>query len=344
MWKKIKKPNFKATMRLFAILWMLVLIVVMTITHIGFDRSFDWIKWLSNSMILFGITVFGLFIGESTGVDKQKEKPDGLFKRNVDLYDKVRESIDAISLYFPIFYDWYIPQRVEKKNIEFLNEGGMNYEKASNIVKYCSYDDFFELKSHAIEKVVDGKAIHIKKLLEKEWEPVRIVLSGELKFKKSGAAYYLQALAESNRADIMEVGEVIKEKRARNRKRKRLVRIFSGLAVSLAIGILTVNEIMKGNDAQAWVDLVSRLANLFTSLLSGYLSGVSDVRDQADAIENKTDVLKMFKTSYDKHLFEIYDEEEGARREYEAYKKEMEDAKENVVDAEEGPLLIEKKQ
>lgn len=335
MWNKVKNINMKAAMRAFAVLWMLVLITVMTITNIGIDETFNWHKWVANAMILFGITVFGLLIGESTGNDFQKERKDGVFQRNVKAYDVIRQIVEDIVIYFPLFYDWYIPQRIEKKNIEFLVTGGMHYQKAEAIVKYCSMDDFAELKSHAIEKEdAHGKKIHIKALLPKEVEPVKIVLNGDVEFKRSGAAYYLQALAESNQADIMEVGEFIKIDRKRTRIINRAVRITSGAIISLAIGILTVNEFMKGNDSQAWVNLVSRITNLFTALFSGYLSGVSDVRKQADAIENKTDVLKMFKSAYDKHLFQVYDEEEQARREYEKYKQEQEEAKKNVIEPE----------
>ena len=331
---KIKKMNLKGTMRAFSIVWMIVLIIVMTITNIGIDKSFNWMTWVSNSMILFGVAVFGLLIGESSGIDIQKERENGLFQRTLRNYDDYRNSIDNLIIYFPLFYDWYVPQRIEKKYIQFLVEGGMHPKKAENIVKYCSMDDFLDLKSHAIEKTVNGKVIHIKKLLEKEVEPVKMVFNGDVAFKQSGAAYYLQAFAESNQADLMEVGEVIRETRAKNRRMNRAVRLVSGLIVSLALGILTVNDFMKGNDTQAWLNLVARITNLFTALLSGYLSGVSDVTKQANAIENKTDVLKMFKNAYEKKLFTMYSEEEGAKREFEQYQKEEQEAKDNVIDPE----------
>lgn len=346
MWQKIKEINLKAAMRVFAVFWMLLLIIVMTLTNIGIDKTFDWVKWLGNSMILFGITVFGLLIGESSGIDFQKNRPNGLFRMALRAYDEFRRTIEDIIIYFPLFYDWYVPQRIQRANIDFLIRGGMKNDKAETIVQYCTAEDYFELQAHAIKKVDGEKEIYIGKLLPREIEPVRMVLYGEVKFKQSGSAYYLQALAESNQADIMEVGEVIRESRAIRRRLNRTVRIVAGLFISLGIGILAVNEVMKGNDAQGWVNLISRISNLFTALLSGYLSGVDDVIKQADAIENKTEVLKIFKVSYDKHLFEIYSGQEQAKREYEEYEKEMEEAKTNVVDPEpvdNEPLQIEDK-
>ena len=166
-------------------------------------------------------------------------------------------------------------------------------------------------------------------------------LKGEIVYKQSGAAYYLQALAESNQADIMEVGQVIKESRKKTRRVNRIIRICSGVVISLIVGALTVKEMMKGNDAQAWMNLVSRITNLITALACGFLSGVDDVIKQADAIENKTNVLKLFKQSYDKKLFEVYDEEEGARREYEEYEKHKQEGIENVIDND--IMMIEEK-
>ena len=334
MVEKIKKISMKSAMRAFAILWMFVLIVMMTIANVVLDETFNWIKWLGNTLILFGITAFGLLIGESTGIDHQKEKVDGLYQRELKTYEIKRSDIDPIVVYFPLFYDWYIPTRIEAKHIEFLMLGGMHTDKARAIVRYCTIEDFADLQAHAIEKVVNGKTIHIKKLLDKEVEPVKLVLSGGVAFKQSGTAYYLQAHAESNQADIMEVGEYIKEERAKNRRTNRIVRITSGVVISLGLGILTVGDMSKGNNVQAWFNLITRIANLITALLSGYLSGVFDVKKQAEAIANKTAILKIFESSYQKHLFEIFDEEEAAKREYEEYKKEVEETKENIVDPE----------
>lgn len=341
MWEKVKKINFKSVMRAFAIVWMLILIIVMTITNIGINKNFNWMTWLSNSMILFGIAVFGIFIGESTGVDASKNKIvrnnegeiiGGRFQKSLVDYNKMRKAINDIHIYFPLWYDWYIPQRVEAKKIEFLVIGGMNNIKAKNIVKYCTMDNFADLKSHAITLNEDGKEINIRKLQADEIEPVEFVLKGKLKFKQSGPAYYLQAFAESKQNDEMEQGEEYKEARISNRRSNRAIRLISGLVLSLALGILTVGDFMKGNDAQAWMNLVFRIANLVTALLTGYISGVVDVRIQADAITNKTSVLQMFKSAYEKQLFPIYDENEAAKREAEEYKQKLEEAKNDVID------------
>ena len=81
MLERLKRLNFKKFTRGFAIVWMIIFIVVMTITNIGIDEHFDWLKWLGSALILFGITVFGLFIGESLGNDFSKEPHHSLHHR-----------------------------------------------------------------------------------------------------------------------------------------------------------------------------------------------------------------------------------------------------------------------
>lgn len=330
-WERIKNLNFKKFSRGFAIVWMIIFIIVMTITNVGIDKHFDWVKWLGNAMILFGIAVFGLFIGESMGADYSKEKKDGLYQQKLSEYNTLRAALDNIILFFSLFYDWLVPQRLESKQINFLIMNDVNPTKAENIVKYCDASDLWNLKKETIKKEVNGQVIFIKKLNDHEIEPVEEVLNGHVKLELSGVAYYLQAFATSNQRDVLEQGEGYKKARKYNKTSNRAIRLIGGAVVSLALGILTVNEFMRGDDAQAWMNLVTRIANLFTALFSGWLSGVGDVKLEANAIENKTDVLKLFKSAYDKNLFETYDENEDARRSYEKQEAEKEQVVEDVV-------------
>lgn len=352
MLERLKRLNFKKFTRGFAIVWMIIFIVVMTITNIGIDEHFDWLKWLGSALILFGITVFGLFIGESLGNDFSKEhivrNPEGkitggLYQKNLFEYNTVRKSVDPIIIYFPIFYDWFVPQRLESKQINFLIMNDINPKKAANIVKYCNADDLWKLKTEVIKKEIDGKEIFIDKLYEHEIEPVEVVLKGEVKLELSGCSYYLQADAESNQKDIMEQGEYYKKAKKTNKNTARTIRLVGGAVISLALGILTVNDFAKASDGQAWMNLITRLTNLFTALLSGWLSGTNGVKIESNAIANKTDVLKLFSSAYEKHLFTLYDEDEKARVHYEEQEKKKKASVENIIDPPKIVLLSNEK-
>ena len=329
MFKKLKNFNLKALMRGFAIMWMLVFIVVMTITNVGIDKNFNLLKWLGSAMILFGIAVFGIFMGESVGIDRQKEKVTynskgeivgGLYQKNLYEYNNYRTLIDELIIYFPLFYDWFVPQRLESKQVKYLVMNNVRNVLARNIVKYCTMDDYAEMKQHPIvKKNSKGEDVIISKLLEREYEPVKEVLEGSIKLELSGTGYYLQAFAESNQKDIIEQGEAIRHQRKFNKVSSRAARLIIGAVVSLALGILTVNDFMSGDDTQAWVNLVVRITNMFTAILSGWISGAIDVKLEAVAIANKTEVLRLFKSAYDKHLFALYTEEDASKKEWEDY-------------------------
>ena len=70
----------------------------------------------------------------------------------------------------------------------------------------------------------------------------------------------------------------LKDKEKINRTINRSVKIVSSIIVSITMGVLTVTDFMNGNDATAWVNLISRITALLTSLLSGWLSGTVDVK------------------------------------------------------------------
>lgn len=324
---KLKKINLKQSVKAFSLVWGLVFIVVISITNIGIDKNFDLIKWLGNSLILFGIMVFGLLIGESISIDRQKEKVDGLFQSNLSKYNEKLKSLDSIIIYFSQFYDWFMPLDLENKKVEYLIANNVNSQKAKDIVKYCDMDDYEELKKHAIIK----NGIPIGKLQNFEWEAVKEVLNGEISIKVSGASYYLDAFSLSSRKSVLEQGDVFEKQRKVYKTINRSIKIVSSVLVSITMGILTVQDFMNGNDAQAWVNLVSRVTALFTSLLSGWLGGTIDVKLQAGILGHKLNVLNLFSNAYDKKLFATYNERSKAKEEYENFIKQEPKQIENPI-------------
>ena len=214
--------------------------------------------------------------------------------------------------------------KIEVKGKDWLDAIDKAYNKNKKDIKMAGF-----------RKGAVPKEIYIKKLNAHEIEPVEMVLTGEIKLELSGSSYYLQAFATSNQRDIIEQGEAYRKARRYNRTTNRTVRLIGGAVISLALGILTVNDFMRGDDAQAWMNLVTRIANLFTALFSGWLSGAADVKLEANSIENKTDVLKLFKSAYDKKLFAIYSEEEEAKKEYEEQEKAKEQAINDILERDE---------
>lgn len=343
---KFKNTNFKSLARAFSVIWMFVFIVIMTITNIGIDDKFNWLMWLGSAMILFGITVYGLFVAEGMAKDHGKKRIvrnddgeiiGGEYQKALKDYDVVRKSVNPIISYFPTFYSWFVPLRIDEKKTEFLIMHGVNSTKASNIVKYATLEDFANMKAGPVKFEND---IIVRKLQETEIEPVEIVLKNQVPYELSSIPYYLQATAESNNYDIMEMGAYYKKARKENRRLSYASRIVVGLVFSIGMSLFTVGDFVSGNNAQAWMNLVTRVGNLFTSMLSGWISGASDVHLECLAIRNKIDVLEMFKSSHEQNRYEHLTEEELAKKEWEDNEKRKQEAVKDVVEPE---LIMENK-
>lgn len=341
----LKRLDLKHATKVFALIWGLILIVLMTITNVGLKEEFNLILWLSNSLIIFGIMVFGLFMGESSGGDKQMQKEDGLYQQSLKQYEKYNAEIAGELIYFGQWYSWFLPQEIEGKKIDYLIMCGVDPAKAKKIVKYCGKRDLEPLKNHVFEVLDDdGKHITtIRQLEEHEIEPVEDVLSGVIKLNSANANYFLTAFAEAgvdNR--ITEEGFSLQGLRKSSKRMNRVIKISFSLGVSLIWGLLTVYDFISGSDTQAWVNLVSRIWALFTSFFSGWMSSVKDVKLQARILLNKYKVLQLFHYHLVNKFFIAKTDDELAEEELKVYNEKKErDSK--MFEVHDGPLALEEK-
>ena len=316
MLEKLKNINIKNIIRSFTLVWGLVLIIVMTITNLGFDEKFNWLTWLSNSLILFGIMVFGLLMGESWSKDNRRKAKKGVYQTNLNELDLLLKEIKNEMVYFNQYYSWELPRELHSKKVNYLMSNGLDPVKAERIVSLLTIEDFEQLKKHPIEK----NGIIIRKLQEDEIEPVEDVLKGKVKLHPNGPSYFLSAYDDvKENAELLEQGKEIEKTRNKNKHSRRWIKILTSLGISLIFGILTVKDFMSSSDGQAWVNLVSRVTALFTSFFSGWLSGTKDVYLQAQALANKVSVLNLFHTNLKMKTFVPELEDEIAKKEYQKY-------------------------
>lgn len=331
-----KKINLKHVIKSGTLIWGLTLIILMSLTNIGFNEKFVFTAWLADSLIIFGIIIFGMLMGESIGTDRQKEKHDGLYQRSLKewniIYDKVKDKI----VFFNQFYQWFLPEELFSKKMNFLISHNVDVNKAKIILENCDSNDLFELKSHAIEK----NGIFIRKLNEHEIEPVEKVLSGKIILDAPQSSYFLTALGFEKTCSVIEEGNIIARIRIRSRRNKRIIKIISSLAISLVFSLFTTSDFINGNDTEAWFNLISRICVLFTSFVAGWGSAIQDVKLQAQMLLNKIRILTMFDNALINNLFQLKTEDELAKEEYEKYKQEKAEALNNICE----PELIDDKE
>lgn len=310
----------------------LVLIVFISFFNATFDfTNFNWYEWLANSSILVGIMIFGILMGGSTGTDIQQEKENGRYQVACTQYNEIALAIENIRIYFSQFWLWYKERKLIEKKIDFLIDNQFDSRLATIIVKNIEKEDLESGKllynlADPSEKIYVKNGIKIKKLNIDQIDIVKQIFT--FKLDTYGDSYYLSLFDDiESKVNDAEKGKKINEKIARDKRANFGLKITSSLIISIVWGALTIYELTSGGgeDAvrKAWLNLISRISALITSYLSGFSTSVINVRDKASAIENKTDILKTFKSCYENKSFVPETYEEMIEREY----REQEQAK-----------------
>lgn len=316
--EKLDSVNLKKIIKASTLFVGLILVVFISFFNATFDFSnFNWEEWLANSSVLVGIMIFGILMGNSTGTDIQQEKTDGLYQINAHEYDDVRKSIEYIRQYFSQFWLWYKERKLIEKKVDYLISNQFDGRVATAIVKNIEKEDLVSGKmlyniAEPTEKIYIKNGIKFKKLDIEQLKIVEKIFGITLDTYSDSYYLYLHDGGEVSTNDA-ELGKKINNKIRSDKRLGFTLKIISSLVISIAWGALTIYELTKGGgDAQrkAWLNLISRVSALFTSYLSGFSTSVINVKDQARAIENKIDILKCFKSSYESKDFvpETYDQ------------------------------------
>ena len=187
------------------------------------------------------------------------------------------------------------------------------------------------------EKIyIKGKA-KLKKIDNEQLEIVKKIFT--LKLDTFGESYYLSLFDDGlGKIKEAEVGKAIQKKIERDKRNSFILKITSSLIISIVWSALTINDfISEGGDAarkKAWMNLLSRLSALITSFVSGFSTSIINVRDQANAIENKSNILKDFKTATDSDFYhkETYEEMIERELKYARIRKYEEESKLHGMD------------
>ena len=322
--EKLKSINLKKMIKATTLLVGLILVVFISFFNATFDfANFNWFEWLANSSILVGIMIFGILMGNSTGTDIQQEKENGLYQQNCIKYNEISVEIETIRIYFSQFWLWYKEKKLIEKKVDFLIDNQFDGRVAKALIINIEKEDLESGKllynlATPSEKIYIKNGIKFKKLNNDQIEILKKTFTFVL--DTYGDSYYLSLLDEGeSKVNEAEKGKKINEKIARDKRRSFGLKISSSLIISIVWGALTIYDLMGGGDdavKKAWLNLISRISALVTSYLSGFSTSVVNVRDKARAIENKTDILKYFKVSYDKKDFVPETYEQMIEREY----------------------------
>lgn len=337
------KKNFtmKKAIKALTIVGGLLLIVFMTVANVTLDPSkINWATYATNALIMVGIMVFGLVMGESVGEDRQTEKRGGLYQTNLGLFYEAKTAVEGIEIYFQQFYDWYKEKQTYSKRIDYLvSEGGFTYIWAKAIVDHLELADVDKLTKQTIIYEKEGKRAIVKRISPEQAKIVKEALNGSVRINAPSYTYYLSANAKGNKSYTLEQEAQIKKSIALNKGANRGFKILMSLGISAIWAMVTVNDFMDSGSGQAWLNLISRLTSFVTSFCSGWATSVVDVRLQALLLENKGDVLRYFRSCVDNKEFTPKTYEEEAQALYEEEEAQRKAHRESVIDPEIVPTI-----
>lgn len=335
--EKIKKLDFKKTSRFVIIIFFIGAMVFGTITNLGF-KSFDFLTWLADMMILLGIQVFGLIFGELIGKDKAHEELGGLFQRDLSSYNNlIATNKDVIYRGFAQWYSKKLPEELFAKKRDFLTNKGIDYDNAIVIVKYLDINLVDKLATEDIFiEQKDKEPIYIGKIKDYQVEAVKYVLGGDFHLDAPNSSYYLSAHDNDKHSglSIFELGNAYGRDIKHMKTFNRAIKLASSTIISAFMAALTVYELMGGDDLGAWMKLLNRITALFTSLFSGYLSARATVKVEAFMLENKIASIGMFLADVKDKVFVIKTHEEIVKEKYEEHKRKEKEARDSVVEPE----------
>lgn len=281
--------------KLFSVSLVLViaLIAILTISDLIIDPTMfaDPEKrnlWISKSLILISLTIFGMLFGEAVARDNLMRKAEGLYQLNLRNYKTARE--EALPLY-DSFDDWFQDfkdEELRSKKIDFLI--AHNVKDAKVIVD--NIDDI------ALDKLADSSVrlsngAIIRRKTQEQCESIQKVIDGEVKIVTYPSNYYFSQYDEGMNAYMSEAGVRLSRKQLENKIGGRLIKLASALITTTILSMITVKEFAAG-DYTRWFNLVLRLFSIAGAIITGWNTSATDVKLEAYKVDNKKMVLGRF--------------------------------------------------
>lgn len=322
--KVITKVFTKTTLSLAMLGIGLFIVIVLSIAQFAFDfEHFNFTKWLSNSMLLTGILMIFMLIGE-TFKNTIMERPNGRYQVFLKKYRMARENVNNIENYFDDYLIDYREKELEKKKINILINNGIRQAK-----------DLVKLSEDEVRELIKEPKIfnNIKYLRLKEEEALKIIeVLNHTKLGFTNSAYYLNERANFKTTSDQDIPELIYKKKKAYRIGTRFGRIIMGLSFSFLFAALTANEFMNGDDWTAWYNLFSRIFSAISGLSTGYTIAYGINGFEVEELEVKINFLNRYRLDFDNKVYVPKSFEEKFNEQLEQAQKEKEEAVKNVVE------------
>lgn len=292
--------------------------IVMTIFNVGFTpEKFNFFDWLAKMAVNVMLTLITMFAGETAFMSFLTSKRQGLYQSCLDEYDLARKDVENETQYFGQYLELKYQRAIKTSAILYLRNNGVPLPEQ---VVLLDLQDVQYLDK-PFEKEVDGKKLVFKSHTKRQIKAIRYVLEGNVTVTRTPKAYYLDSLSETKNVSDYEVAARLIAEKEIVKHSGRIIKIVSMLFVSMILAGLTVNEFMKGDDINAWFNLISRVTACIGGFYAGCMNSSKVNKVDCKMLKNKTTILKEFHLFMNNNpdFFKYCDEEYEAMQEFEAF-------------------------
>lgn len=332
--KSKRKVNPKKAMYGFNIAFILILVTLMTFANLIIDPThFDFYQWLTRTLILIGIQIPSIIMGELMSADRQKENPDGLYQNSLKRLKGDLESVKETKIYFSQFFFWFKNKENFRMKCDYLMEHEFSGLEAVYIVEYVKREDLGELAKRPIKKIgKDGKEITIHSISEEKMPYVIDIIEGKTDIKDDSYSYYLTASEDRKSSrSILQRGSSIAKQRSSSRFKNRILKLATFVVFSVIWAMVAVDSSADMGATQTWLNLASRLSSMVAGITSGWLTSITDIKMASRELDAKSEVLETFIIDLSKGIFVPKSYEQLAKEEQEEFERKEEEAKKSVV-------------
>ena len=303
---------------------LLIFIVISAVWDLTFGR-FDLQTFIAESLILTAIALASMLLCDLFSQEMNKNKLYGVYNIAVNNYMNAMKRLEPIRIYFSQWFFWFLVRETKNKREGYLMLHGIEGTDAKKIVRFAEMSDIqpmVEATKKYVKVLEDGTKIVLPKLETIEQQKaVESVLKGEQDIKDVNYSKYLfvDDVAEMNMSTL-ERQEHLAKRRSRAKKRAYIRRIFWLILTCLLMAALVPADEEEARN-KMWL-FAKRLGVFFTSCISGWLAGSTDVVAQASMINDKTDKLNTCCACYEQGEWAPKTEEEMDKEFIEEYEKQ----------------------
>lgn len=338
---KIKNIKRKGLVRSLTFILIIVVIFLSTFTKWILDPSqIVWNEWLGDTILILGLGICGMVLGEGSGIDNQKGLSNGRYQTKLKEYEEVKKKVAGQNFYFN---QWLILKRnrdLRMKQCDYLSRYGISYPET--IIDNLTIEEVTSLTNRPLMKKINDKDIYFKKITLEQYEALKYVYEGNIKINSDNATYFFELNPKKTNRSNIEMGEVFRKQDLKINVVLKTAKILSTIALSMIWSTFTVSEASGGNGAEVAINLFSRLFSLAAGVFGGITSAVVRVNNLSDEIENKINVLNEFIFDLEHPTesgFIPKKYEELAKEEYDKQVEEDKKAIENLVTDEDIPSI-----